>query len=69
MTKTDQIKIPLSNRIRVVADLFGYINDKYPELSLSEETMLVTVNDHVLPLDHELKKNDKVSFMPHIGGG
>ena len=69
MIKTNQVQIPLSERIRVVEDLFKYIKEEYPELPLSKESVLVTVNDHVSPLDRELKSDDEVFFMPHIGGG
>jgi len=69
LVKTDRIKVPLSDSIRVVDDLFLYIRERYPALSLSRESMLVTVNNHVSSPDYELKANDEVSFMPYLGGG
>lgn len=69
LTRTDRVRIPLSERIEIVADLFAFMTKKYPELLLKEEMVLVTVNNHVSPLDQRLRENDVVSFIPHIGGG
>jgi len=69
LAQTDQIQVSLSSKIQRVADLFSYIREKYPELSLSEEVVLVVVNDHASSLDRRLRANDEVSFLPHIGGG
>ncbi|MFC1533928.1 MoaD/ThiS family protein [Thermodesulfobacteriota bacterium] len=69
LAKTDRIQVPLSDKLRIVADLFGYIKERHPELSLSKEMVLVTVNNHTSSLDQRLCPNDDVSFIPHIGGG
>ena len=67
--KTDRILVPISDKVRVVADLFNYIKDVYPELALNKEAVLVTVNSSVSSLDYRLNPDDEVAFMPHIGGG
>lgn len=67
--KTDRILVPISDRVSVVADLFNYIKEIYPDLVLNKEAVLVTVNSNVSSLDYRLKANDDVAFMPHIGGG
>ena len=67
--KSDRILVPLSNKMRVVADLFNYIKDSYPELNLSKDSVLVTVNSNASSLDYRLNEDDEVAFMPHIGGG
>jgi molybdopterin converting factor small subunit len=69
LAQTDRINVPLSSRMRVVADLFNYVRDRYPDLSLSKGEVLVTVNNQASSLDHKLQANDEISFMPHIGGG
>lgn len=69
MVKTDRIVVPLSEKMRVVADLFNYIRDVYPELLLNKDSVLVTVNSNVCSLDYRLNADDEVAFMPHIGGG
>lgn len=69
LAQTDRIQVPLSSKIQRVADLFSYIREKYPELSLIEEVVLVVVNDHASSLDRRLRANDEVCFLPHIGGG
>ena len=69
LLNTEKIKIRLSEQIERVSDLFDYLNDRYPELSLNSEDVLVTVNNLESSLDHKLTANDEIMFMPHIGGG
>ena len=38
-------------------------------LRLAEEGLLVTVNNQISAPNRILKANDRVSFIPHIGGG
>ena len=68
LTRTDTIQVPLSNKTRV-ADIFNFVRENYPDLPLSEDTVLITVNNHVSSLDRGLRANDQISFIPHIGGG
>ena len=68
VTHTKQIEVPLSEKKRVT-DVLSYIKERYPDLPVNENTFLVTVNNHVTKLDQILKANDKISFIPHIGGG
>ena len=67
--KTDRILVPISDKISVVADLFNYIRDTYPELALNKEAVLVTVNSSVSSFEYRLNADDEVAFLPHIGGG
>lgn len=69
LAKTDRIHVPLSNKIQLVADLFKYIDEHYPKLSLGKEMVLVTVNDNISSMDQRLRDKDEVSFIPPIGGG
>ena len=69
LVNTENIKIRLSEQVERVSDLFVYLNDQYPELSLNSKDVLVTVNDQESSLDHKLMANDEILFMPHIGGG
>ena len=66
--QTDRIEIPIENKMRV-SDVFSYIQERYPDLTLNEEMVLVTVNQHISSFDQTLQANDEVSFIPHIGGG
>ena len=68
LTRTEEIKIPLNNQTRV-GDVLHYVKACYPALPLSEDVILVMVNNQVTTLDQILKTDDKVSFIPHIGGG
>ena len=52
LTKTNRIRVPLSKKIQVVADLFGFLKKEYPELVLKREAVLVTVNNSATSLDY-----------------
>lgn len=68
LIRKDQIQIPLSKGTRV-SDLLVYMRACYPELPLNENVLMVTVNNQVSKLDRILESDDKISFIPHIGGG
>lgn len=69
LINSNNIKVRISEQIQHISDLFRYLNDKYPELSLNRNSVLVTVNNVESSFDYRLKENDEVLFMPHIGGG
>ena len=69
LTNSDNIKVRISEQVQHISDLFRYLNDKYPGLSLNRESVLVTVNNIESSYDYKLKEDDEVLFMPHIGGG
>jgi len=68
LTHTDRIQVPFLKKMRV-GDVFSYLNENYPELSLHKELVLATVNENVSSLEQRLQPDDEVSFIPHIGGG
>lgn len=68
ITKTDSIHMPFMERIKV-ADAFEYVRGRFPALPLEKSMVLVAVNQKVVSFDTELKKDDSISFLPHIGGG
>jgi molybdopterin converting factor small subunit len=68
LTKTHEIQVPLMENGRV-SDVFVYVRDCYPDLLLSEEGVLVTVNNKVADMNHVLNPNDNIAFLPHVGGG
>jgi molybdopterin converting factor small subunit len=68
VTRADQIQLPVSAKTRVT-EVLTYIQKRYPDIPLSEDAVLVMVNNKVSKLDQILKDNDKISFVPHIGGG
>jgi molybdopterin converting factor small subunit len=68
LTRTHTIQVPLSNKTRV-GDILDYVRENYPDLPLSEDTVLITVNNHISSIDRDLRANDQISFIPHIGGG
>ena len=67
-TRTDQIHVPLIKKERV-NELLERIKEKYPDLQLNEKHIMATVNNRVCPWDQILEADDKISFIPHIGGG
>ncbi|MBW2207939.1 MAG: MoaD/ThiS family protein [Deltaproteobacteria bacterium] len=68
VTRTRKIEIQLKKGKRV-NDVLSHVKDLYPELSLPEDTYLVTVNNQVTGKEQILKANDRISLIPHIGGG
>jgi molybdopterin converting factor small subunit len=68
LTKTDGIDMPITEKARVT-DALEYVRERYPELPLDKETVLITVNHEQASLDTMLKPNDIVSFLPYICGG
>jgi molybdopterin converting factor small subunit len=63
-----KINIPLLEESRV-DDLLHYLEEQYPELSLSGDDFMVSVNDRLSEPDQLLKANDNIAIVPHIGGG
>ena len=68
LAKADKIKIPLTEESRV-DDLLSYLEEQYPELSLSGDDFIVSVNDRMSEPDQVLKADDNIAIVPHIGGG
>jgi len=68
LTRTHEIQVPLQEDGRV-SDVFVYVKNRYPDLKLSQEAVLVSVNDKVSTMNHVLNSADRITFLPHIGGG
>ena len=68
LTQSNEIRVPLSGERRV-SDVLLYIKNSYPELELNGSDFLVTVNNKVSTMNGTLNPNDKITFLPHIGGG
>ena len=68
VTKTDSLDMPITGETRV-SDVLEYIRQHYPDLSLADGMVLVTVNHETAASDRLLVANDRVSFLPIIGGG
>jgi molybdopterin converting factor small subunit len=68
ITKTNRINMPITEKT-MVRDAIDYLSNKYPALSLNEDSILVTVNHELAPQDRLLKPNDVINFLPFIGGG
>ena len=67
-TQTGEIQISLSNGTQV-NHVMEAVQGRFPNLPLHGEDLLITVNDQISTVDHMLEERDKVSFLPHIGGG
>jgi molybdopterin converting factor small subunit len=68
-TRTREIHIPLSEDTRV-KDVIMYVSDRYPDLQLGSDSKVhVLVNNSITAMDHALNPNDKITFLPPVGGG
>jgi len=68
VTQTDEMQISLSDGTRV-DHVLEAVQERFPKLPLQREDLLITVNDKVSTAGQLLKERDKVSLLPHIGGG
>ena len=68
ITRINEIRLSLAPNARV-SDLFKHIQRTYPDLQLSQDDIMVSINDQVSTMNHSLNSEDKISFLPHIGGG
>ena len=68
ITGTDQVHLTLAEGARL-SEAICQIAQSYPDLSLSDDSVLVAVNNEVAKKDGVLAAEDTVSFLPFIGGG
>ena len=68
ITQVNEIRFVLASNARV-SDLFKRIELTYPDLQLSQNDIMVSINVPVSSQGHDLTPEDKISFLPHIGGG
>ena len=68
ITRVNEVRFALASNARV-SDLVKRIERTYPDLQLSRDDIMVSINDQVSTMNHSLNPEDKISFLPHIGGG
>jgi molybdopterin converting factor small subunit len=68
VTRTGKIEVQLEKGKRV-HDVLSHVRDLYQDLFLQEDSCTVTVNNKVSDKEQVLESNDRVSLIPHIGGG
>ena len=68
ITQTGNIDMPVTGKTRV-NDVLEYVRHQYPALNLDDGMILITVNQEMASLDRILRANDRVLFLPIIGGG
>jgi molybdopterin converting factor small subunit len=68
LTKTDSIDMPITDETKV-NDALEYVRQQYPEISLEEGMVLITVNHEVAAPDRMLRDKDTILFLPLIAGG
>ena len=68
IVQQDSVRLELGKEARV-SDLLQHIRTCYPELTLNENSITVTINNRVSSLDQDLNINDSISIIPHLGGG
>ena len=63
-----EVLVPLFENGRI-SDVYLHIKGRFPALQLNSEDMLITVNNRISSMDEILSPDDRVTFLPHIGGG
>ncbi len=66
ITQKRELRLAVSERARVM-EVVEYVRKEFPGLSL--KNISVTVNEKITSFDHPLNPDDRVAFVPHIGGG
>ncbi len=66
VTKKRELRISVSDQA-CVSEVVEYVRREFPQLPLKD--ILVTVNEKITSFSQPLNPNDKVTFLPHIGGG
>jgi molybdopterin converting factor small subunit len=65
---TDRVQMPIGDKT-TVNDAIDYVTQKYPDIIIHKQSILVAVNHEIAPLIKVLRANDTVSLLPPIGGG
>jgi molybdopterin converting factor small subunit len=68
LTRRKRLQISLSDGSQV-SQVIDYVQKRFPELPIRSEALLITVNGCVSTKNQELKQEDQISLLPHIGGG
>ena len=68
IAEVDQISIPIPRETRV-NDLLCTVRERYPQMPLNEDVILLTVNNRIATGEQILEPEDRICFLPHIGGG
>ena len=68
ITGVRKINVELGENDRV-RDVCLSLMERYPELPLNEKSILITVNNEASSMNHILSPNDRITFLPHVGGG
>ena len=68
VTQVRGIDMPIDGATRVT-DALAFVKGRFPDLTLQENHLVATVNSEMTDLDHVLKANDTVAFLPPIAGG
>ena len=68
IAKIDKVNMPITEKT-IVRDAIEYVANKYPALSIDKDSILITVNHELAPLDKLLRPNDMIYILPYIGGG
>jgi molybdopterin converting factor small subunit len=68
IAKIDNIAMPITEKTKA-GNALDFIKTKYPELSLDQDSLIITVNHEAASRERTLRANDTVCFIPCIGGG
>lgn len=68
LTHTSEIQVLVGKNAQV-RDVMLHVSDCFPDLQLREGRVFVLVNNQLSSMSHPLNANDKITFLPPVGGG
>ena len=68
VTQKSEMEVSLARNAQV-RDAMLHVSDCFPDLQLREGRVFVLVNNKVSGMSHPLSHNDKITFLPPVGGG
>lgn len=68
VTHTSEIQVSLSEDAQI-RDVMLYVNESFPDLQLREGSVFVLANNKLSSMSQPLVSNDRITFLPPVGGG
>jgi molybdopterin synthase sulfur carrier subunit len=68
VARADSIEMPVGDNTSA-ADAIEFVIHKYPDANIDKESMIISINHHIVPPETVLHPGDSIVLLPPIGGG